>query len=349
MRRLMILLCVTLLIAVASAIPAGAAVPIPTVPAANATYTPINFPGADSTHANAINRSGPLLRSVEIVGTYHDIQGTHGFLLSGGHYTKLDVPVPGASDTTPRAINGLHQIVGTYYEGVSGATCNFLYSAGTYTSLPFTSACNFDTPNMVAYGINNAGNVAGGYEDYSDVTPEGTVTTEGFLGSTDGPVLQRHYKMPGARATEIYGLNNNPSHQMVGYYVGNQGFHGVVFTGLNTNGVSFDVPGTSSGTMFRGINDSGQIVGSYDPGPLGFVDDNGSYRTINYPGAQATVANGINNPDAIGNGSYNIVGSYSELAGQGPPDPSHGNYPKQHGFMATVSPVTNRCSIPCRR
>src|SRR5450755_3786026 len=136
MRRLTISFCVTLLILVATAIPAGAAVPGPTVPLANATYAPIDFPGADWTHATALNRSGPLLRSVEIVGTYHDIQGTHGFLLSGGHYTRLDVPLPGASLTTPRGINGHHQIVGTYYEGVSGATCDFLYFAGTYTSLP---------------------------------------------------------------------------------------------------------------------------------------------------------------------------------------------------------------------
>ena len=49
-------------------------------------FSPIDFPGAEWTVASGVNDYG------QVVGTYHDIQGSHGFLLSGGKYSTLDVP-----------------------------------------------------------------------------------------------------------------------------------------------------------------------------------------------------------------------------------------------------------------
>ena len=54
------------------------------------TYTtfdnPLNTSG-DGTLASGMNDTG------QIVGTYADASGVHGFLLSGGSYTTLDDPL----------------------------------------------------------------------------------------------------------------------------------------------------------------------------------------------------------------------------------------------------------------
>jgi probable HAF family extracellular repeat protein len=69
---------------------------------------------------------------------------------------------------------------------------------------------------------------------------------------------------------------------------------------------TLDVPG-STGTSAFGINNAGQIVGSYfDPDGLehGFLLSSGYYATLDVPGATNTVATGINT-------SGQIVGIYN--------------------------------------
>jgi len=71
----------------------------------------------------------------------------------------------------------------------------------------------------------------------------------------------------------------------------------------------FNVPGAYS-TTATGINDSGEIVGSFtndDGVSQGFLYDNGSFTTIDVPGALDTELFGIND-----NGE--IVGDYYDLA-----------------------------------
>ena len=51
------------------------------------TWTPIDFPGAESTSARGINNSG------DIVGHYSYLSGLNqGFLYSGGSYSTISVP-----------------------------------------------------------------------------------------------------------------------------------------------------------------------------------------------------------------------------------------------------------------
>lgn len=68
-------------------------------------------------------------------------------------------------------------------------------------------------------------------------------------------------------------------------------------------------PGATS-SVAEGVNDSGQIVGTYDKNHRGhgFLYDNGTYQTIDYPNAIFTEALGINN-----NGE--IVGVYWDQSG----------------------------------
>src|ERR1700745_4192444 len=100
------------------------------------TYTtfddPLNTSG-DGTHAAGINDTG------QIVGTYDDASGVHGFLLSGGSYNTLDAPL-GQQYTIASGINGAGQIVGVYFShtGLHG----FLYNKGAYTTIDDPLAAN---------------------------------------------------------------------------------------------------------------------------------------------------------------------------------------------------------------
>jgi uncharacterized membrane protein len=76
------------------------------------------------------------------------------------------------------------------------------------------------------------------------------------------------------------------------------------FAGPIYSFTTFNAPGaTGFGTSAFGINDSGQIVGSFfsagNTTTHGFVDTGGSFNTIDVPGASSTAAYGINNSGQI--------------------------------------------------
>jgi len=85
------------------------------------------------------------------------------------------------------------------------------------------------------------------------------------------------------------------------------------FAGTIYSFTTFNAPGASGfGTNAYGINDSGQIVGSFfDAGNTtthGFVNTGGSFTTIDVPGATRTAAYGINH-------SGQIVGWFRDALG----------------------------------
>jgi len=65
--------------------------------------------------------------------------------------------------------------------------------------------------------------------------------------------------------------------------------------------ITIGVPGATFGTGANGINDAGQIVGSYgtEGEPRAFVDNGGVFTTITAPGATILSANGINDAGQI--------------------------------------------------
>jgi PEP-CTERM motif len=79
---------------------------------------------------------------------------------------------------------------------------------------------------------------------------------------------------------------------------------------------SIDLPGATI-TFATGINNGGQIVGSYfDATYHGFLDSGGRFTSINVPGATDTYLTGINN-------GGQIVGYYDDATGF-------------HGFLTTA-------------
>ncbi len=70
------------------------------------TYTSISVPGGTSALARGLNNAG------QIVGSYADNTGTHGFLYSNGAYTTINAP--NGTSTELLGINNLGQIVYPY-------------------------------------------------------------------------------------------------------------------------------------------------------------------------------------------------------------------------------------------
>jgi probable HAF family extracellular repeat protein len=92
------------------------------------------------------------------VGEYVVDQQSHGFLLSGGTYTTLDVP--GVTFTAATGINDAGQIVGSYI-AADGNFHGFLLSEGIYTLVDVPGATS-----TFIYGINNAGQIVGSYDGH---------------------------------------------------------------------------------------------------------------------------------------------------------------------------------------
>jgi len=102
----------------------------------DSTFSTIDFPGGTFTVALDISSSG------EIVGSYNDAKGTHGFLLSrSGQFMAIDIP--GANFTRAAAINRRGDIVGTYRLPTDPMTGRhgFLLSKGAFTTIDPPRCC----------------------------------------------------------------------------------------------------------------------------------------------------------------------------------------------------------------
>ncbi len=119
------------------------------------TSTTIDFPGASSTDADAINPRG------DIVGNYFIAGVGHGFRLSGGEFTSIDFP--GAGTTRAFGINPRGDIVGGYRS--AGVGHAYLLSGGEFTSIDFPGASNTQP-----FGNNTRGDIVGQYDDSAGVT-----------------------------------------------------------------------------------------------------------------------------------------------------------------------------------
>ncbi len=133
-------------------------------------YTPLDFPDAILTRANAINDLG------QIVGMYRDAGDIlHGFLrMSDGKYSPIDFP--GAGTTTARGINPSGLIVGGYDQAPGMIFLHgFLrMSDGKYSPIDFPGAVGLNE----AQDINDPGQIVGRYDDADGIR-------HGFLLSGD--------------------------------------------------------------------------------------------------------------------------------------------------------------------
>ena len=287
--------------------------------AATYTYVSLDNPKASTglgggTYANGINSNG------QVAGYFIDAAGsTHGFVYTGGTWTTLDDPnasdclTSGASGvstatttTVATGINDSGQVVGNYSDCATGAH-GFVYDGGTWSTL--------DNPNGVgstfATGINNTGQVAGYYYDAAGM--HGFVYSGGNYTTLDEPNTPLS-SFGGTAATGI-----NGSGQVAGYFgsADTATWHGFIYH--NGSYTQLDDPNAAQATNAYGINNSGQVVGTFpDVTALnhGFVYSGGIYASLDYPNAAyGTNAYGINN-------SGQVTGYFTDDSGT-------------HGFVAT--------------
>ena len=288
----------------------------------------------------------------------------HGFLLDDGVFTTLDAP--GGTSTIAFDIDDSGRIVGASLNAAAlnlvnptGAVRGFLRDAqGVYTSIEAP-----DSTQTVAFGINNAGQIAGRYLDAQsrqrgflldqgvfttiDATPPGRVTlvvdindrgqlTGGFDFVTHGSVRDRRGNFtpidhPDAVViTHPFGINNRS--QIVGFYT-DATLTTHAFLRDRDGFTTIDMPGALLSAANR-INDAGQIVGIYNAldgsafFPVrGYLVDHGAVTEIDVPGALHTQPSDIDN-------AGRIAGSYQDAAGV------------FHGFLRDASGTFTTIDLP---
>ena len=228
----------------------------------------IDCPGANFTVAAGINDRG------EIVGQCGAGRGPqavrHGFLLKNGF---IAITPSGAVFTNALGISGTSKIVGRYCTRLPCVPQNqhgFLMDRGQYSTINFPGAAG-TIAGTNAWGINDRGEIVGGYQgtngkshlylsrqnqfatiDFPNGVDPNAVDTAplGLKGgiNSGGDIVSYYCNLEPCSANNTLQLDNDSEH---GFLLS----HGGAFRRI-------DVPG-SHGTLTFGINDRGDIVGSY--------------------------------------------------------------------------------------
>jgi YVTN family beta-propeller protein/probable HAF family extracellular repeat protein len=131
-------------------------------------YSTIDFPKSIFTNVLRVDNAGAM------VGYYDDSSGNeHGFLFQNGTFTSFDYP--GAFLTDGYGINNGGQIVGAYEATATSNPLGFEDINGTFTTIDFPAAVG----GLLVYDLNDAGQMAGEYEDDAGIS-------HGFVSAT-GP------------------------------------------------------------------------------------------------------------------------------------------------------------------
>ncbi len=299
------------------------------------SFTTVGVPGALETFGGGINNAGQVAGYSQ--SPYNPASTSSGYVFnpSSGTYTTV-VPPAAQSDSFARGINNLGQVVGSY---ITSFSCNptncqsaFLFntSNGSYTTLN-----NPVAGVTIANGINDAGQIVG----YSTYIPSGPGVAVNDVPFLRDPVtgVYTSFAAPAQGAVNVFFQGINNAGLIVGYYTTPTGFalgssfggtdHSFIFdpaTGKYTflddplalQGTTVGFMGTTGGTDAFGINDLGQVVGTYyAPGGLqSFIYNSasGTYTTLTNPAIpdQHLSATGINNSGQIvgtfftGNSAY---------------------------------------------
>ncbi|MEM7351593.1 MAG: hypothetical protein AAF657_12430 [Acidobacteriota bacterium] len=152
-----------------------------------ATYTWVEFPGADQTVIRGVNNAG------DVVGEYENPGGERrGFARFDGSFVTIDVPL--ATSTRARGINDQGEIVGTWNDDSDMRHGFVRESSGIFTTFDFPGAVE------TLFGdINDTGEIVGTYFDAAG-TPHGFLVT--------APLVQfLPFDVPGSVGTVATGIN----------------------------------------------------------------------------------------------------------------------------------------------
>jgi uncharacterized membrane protein len=222
----------------------------------NGQFVQFDVPGAISTNANKINDHGQTVGGFNETGISVGAPGSKGFLLHRGRFTTINVP--GSIETQALGIDNHGRVVGEYVDA-AGTFHGFLWHRGRFTTI--------DGPRSdgaVVLDINDRGQMVGAYLE-ADGTYRGFLLSKGVyttFAAPDAPVtfafdINNRGQIAGTGAT--YDADGNMTSARG--FVLRKGPHGPV--------TPIDYPG-ALGTIVRGIDDGGRVVGLYgnpDPAP----------------------------------------------------------------------------------
>jgi hypothetical protein len=298
------------------------------------SYTTYDVAGAQYTGLTGITNRGVL------AGYYGDEDGRHGFIDDGRELVTVDVP--GSTDTSVTSINDARTVTGTYWSPDGTTQHGFLRDArGGFTWLDAPTATGGVSRGTVPSDVNNGGTVVG----YTFVTDaDGLTVSHGFVWkhgrftAFDAPGATT--SAPVHSGTQVLGVNNagemvgaatypaNPPAPDAPTNSPNRGFlaerHAV------TPIIDPDVPVNYCGyTEPNSINERGTIAGNSGNGcaPIyraWLLTDDG-YTPLEYPGATATTADGINDRGVVV-GTWRIDTATPDEYILGP----------EHGYLATT-------------
>jgi probable HAF family extracellular repeat protein len=206
-----------------------------------------------------------------------------GFLLSGGIYTTIIYPA--ATYTGPTGINDKGQIVGT------ANNLGFLYDVATQA---FTTISRSGANLTLPFGINNAGQISG-------------TLFYGFNQQVGFKLIGSKYvviRPPGVEVVNATGIS--PSGAVTAFTPGSISRNLVLSHGEYQ---LLSIPNAPGAEVF-GISGAG-VVGFYHPSPgvtAGFIYQNKTLTTLQFPGSNFTEALGIN---AAGE----VVGEFADAQG----------------------------------
>ncbi len=229
------------------------------------TYTTVDFPGASSTLAWSINKSG------DIVGSYTIASVTHAFKLSGGRFTTIDYP--GATSTDARGINNRGDISGIYNAG--GMSHGFLLTGDKFTAIDYPNATSTQ-----GWGVNSSADVVG--VDTTAGVNHGFKWSGGQFTTIDPP---------GSTGTTLTGINAQG--EISGIYTSAGSVHGLLLS--DGEFTTLDVPG-SDYTNTTYLTGHGDIIGRYTSGTAanGYLLRGGLFSPIAFPNATFTGAASMN-------------------------------------------------------
>jgi uncharacterized membrane protein len=235
-------------------------------------YTVVDVPNALWTQVYRLNARRDL------VGTYRDATGTHGFVRRHGEFQPIDVA--GATATQGRGINDRGDIVGFYT--LAGQLRGYLLHRGEVTTIDFPAAVG-----TRLWDISDRGEISGEYQATAGGAWRAFTWRRGGFSALD---------VPDATMSAGYGINTRGA--VVGHYTlpGSKMF-GFVFR----HGTYTQLDHPDSGNLMScamGIGEHGEVLGHYgnptDNIVYGFVWHRGEFVTaLRVPDAAQTYPTSI--------------------------------------------------------
>jgi probable HAF family extracellular repeat protein len=206
---------------------------------ADGQFTSFSVPGANATVVTGITDTGLM------AGYYSDDSFVfHSFIYDGQNYTTIDYPGATAGTTILAQINNAGTAVGNYSSD-DGLHHGFTYAGGVFTSVDVPGATG-----TYAYGINNGGDIAGGYSSNGGTTMHGFILADTKYHGLNFPKAPNTCIRAINDSRQFVGLINSLSDMSAGFSYTGTSFQSMVYPGAYF-------------TVSYGLDNSGDIVGYY--------------------------------------------------------------------------------------